>query len=41
MLGTGTIKTHVNHIFLKLGVRHRAEPVIFAFDHGLARPSKP
>jgi DNA-binding NarL/FixJ family response regulator len=41
VLGAGTIKTHVNHIFLKLGVRHRAEAVIFAFEHGLARPGNP
>ncbi|MDE3133115.1 MAG: response regulator transcription factor [Acidobacteriota bacterium] len=36
VLGTGTVKTHVNHIFFKLGVRNRVEAVIFAFDHGLA-----
>jgi DNA-binding NarL/FixJ family response regulator len=41
VLGAGTVKTHVNHIFLKLGVRNRAEVVIFAFDHGLARPGRP
>jgi DNA-binding NarL/FixJ family response regulator len=41
VLGTGTIKTHINHIFLKLGVRNRAEAVIFAFDHGLANPGRP
>jgi DNA-binding NarL/FixJ family response regulator len=41
VLGPGTVKTHVNHIFLKLGARNRAEAVIFAFDHGLARPSRP
>ncbi len=41
VLGAGTVKTHVNHIFLKLEVRNRAEAVIFAFDHGLARPGKP
>jgi DNA-binding NarL/FixJ family response regulator len=40
VLGAGTLKTHVNHIFLKLGVRNRAEAVIFAFDHGLARPGR-
>jgi DNA-binding NarL/FixJ family response regulator len=40
VLGAGTVKTHVNHIFLKLGVRNRAEAVIFAFDHGLARPGR-
>ena len=41
VLGVGTIKTHVNHIFLKLGMRNRAEAVIFAFDHGLAKPGRP
>jgi len=41
VLGAGTIKTHVNHIFLKLGIRNRAEAVIFAFDHGLAKPGRP
>jgi DNA-binding NarL/FixJ family response regulator len=41
VLGAGTVKTHVNHIFLKLGVRNRAEAVIFAFDHGLAAPGRP
>ena len=41
VLGVGTIKTHVNHIFLKLGIRNRAEAVIFAFDHGLAKPRRP
>jgi DNA-binding NarL/FixJ family response regulator len=40
VLGAGTIKTHVNHIFLKLGVRNRAEAVIFAFDQGLTRPGR-
>ena len=41
VLGVGTIKTHVNHIFLKLGIRNRAEAVIFAFDNGLAKPGGP
>jgi DNA-binding NarL/FixJ family response regulator len=41
VLGPGTVKTHVNHIFLKLEVRNRAEAVIFAFDHGLATPDRP
>jgi DNA-binding NarL/FixJ family response regulator len=34
----GTVKTHVNHIFTKLDLRNRAAAVIFAFDHGIARP---
>lgn len=37
-LGEGTVKTHIGHIFTKLGVRDRAGAVIFAFDHGLVRP---
>ncbi len=37
----GTVKTHVNHIYFKLELRNRAEAVIFAFDHGLARRSGP
>ena len=31
----GTVKTHVNHVFTKLGLRDRAAAVVFAFDHGL------
>jgi DNA-binding NarL/FixJ family response regulator len=38
-LGEGTIKTHVGHIFAKLNLRDRAAAVVFAFDHGLVRPS--
>jgi DNA-binding NarL/FixJ family response regulator len=34
----GTVKTHVGHIFTKLGLRDRAAAVIFAFDHGLVAP---
>ena len=33
-----TVKTHVNNIFSKAGVRDRAQAVRYAFDHGLARP---
>ncbi len=40
-LGEGTIKTHISHIFTKLGLRDRAAPVVFAFDHGLASPGEP
>ena len=34
----GTVKTHVGHIFTKLGLRDRAAAVIYAFDHGLVGP---
>lgn len=39
-LGEGTIKTHVGHIFAKLGLRDRAAAVVFAFDHGLVQPGR-
>lgn len=38
VLGEGTVKTHVGHIFTKLDLRDRAAAVVFAFDHGLVRP---
>jgi DNA-binding NarL/FixJ family response regulator len=31
-----TVKTHINNIFSKAGVRDRAQAVRYAFDHGLA-----
>jgi DNA-binding NarL/FixJ family response regulator len=31
-----TVKTHVNHIFAKAGVRDRAQAVVYAYSHGLA-----
>jgi DNA-binding NarL/FixJ family response regulator len=33
-----TIKTHINHIFAKTGVRDRAQAVRYAYQHGLATP---
>jgi DNA-binding NarL/FixJ family response regulator len=33
-----TVKTHINHIFTKTGVRDRAQLVRYAFRHGLAQP---
>ncbi|WP_166138378.1 response regulator transcription factor [Nocardioides ochotonae] len=39
-LGEGTIKTHIGHIFAKLGLRDRAAAVVFAFDHGLVQPGR-
>ena len=40
VLGEGTIKTHIGHIFAKLTLRDRAAAVVFAFDHGLVRPGE-
>jgi DNA-binding CsgD family transcriptional regulator len=33
-----TVKTHINHIFTKTGLRDRAQLVRYAFRHGLAQP---
>ena len=34
-----TVKSHVGHIFLKLGLRDRAAAIVYAFDNGLVAPS--
>jgi DNA-binding NarL/FixJ family response regulator len=38
VLGEGTVKSHVNHVFSKLDLRDRAAAVVFAFDSGLVSP---
>ena len=38
VVGEGTVKTHVNHLFAKLGLRDRAAAVVAAFDGDLVRP---
>jgi DNA-binding NarL/FixJ family response regulator len=37
-LGQATVKTHVNRIFAKTGVRDRAQAVRYAYRTGLAHP---
>lgn len=39
-IGEGTVKTHIGHLFTKLGLRDRAAAVVFAFDHGLVAPKR-
>jgi DNA-binding NarL/FixJ family response regulator len=33
-----TVKTHIGHIFTKIGLRDRAAAIVFAFDNGLVLP---
>jgi DNA-binding NarL/FixJ family response regulator len=40
-VSTATVKTHVNHIFAKTGLRDRAQLVAYAYRAGLAEPPRP
>jgi DNA-binding NarL/FixJ family response regulator len=41
VLGENTIKTHVAHVFGKLGLRDRAQAVVIAYETGLVAPDAP
>ncbi|UKW33493.1 response regulator transcription factor [Streptomyces sp. TYQ1024] len=40
-VSTATVKTHINNLFAKTGVRDRAQAVRYAFHHGIAGASGP
>jgi len=40
VVSAATVKSHVNHIFAKAGVRDRAQAVVYAYEHGLAEAGR-
>ena len=40
-LGEATIRTHISHIFEKLGARDRVQAVVLAYESGLVSPGGP
>jgi DNA-binding NarL/FixJ family response regulator len=39
-IGEATVKTHINNVFAKIGVRNRVQAMRYAVGHGLARPPR-
>ncbi len=37
-VSTATVKTHINNLFAKTGLKDRAQAVRYAYGKGLARP---
>jgi len=38
VVSAATVKSHVNHIFAKIGARDRAQAVVYAYETGLVTP---
>lgn len=37
-VSNATVKTHINNLFAKAGLRNRAQAIHYAYRHGLAQP---
>jgi ATP/maltotriose-dependent transcriptional regulator MalT len=37
-VSTATVKTHINNLFAKAGLKDRAQAVRYAYTHGLVKP---
>ncbi len=38
LVGETTVKTHVGHVLMKLGLRDRIQAVVFAYEAGVVQP---
>jgi DNA-binding NarL/FixJ family response regulator len=40
VVSNATVKTHINRIFAKIGARDRAQAVRYAYQNGMAAPTR-